>query len=312
MIDTAALRAAVAAEFAKVADYTTLSVKSFLATLSEQLGEDLAADKEVKAAIKLQLGELLAAMQDGDSDESDEDEEVIEDKPKKQGGFQKQLVLSEELAAFLNADTMARTEIVKQMWVYFKEKELQNPKDKREILLDEPLQKIFKVKKFTMFSMNKHITKHAWVPEVQDEYESSDEEMEEDEDGGEAPVKVKSEKKKTVAKKAKVAVKKEAGGKAKKEKDPNAKKPRQPMYHLSETLAAVVGTNELSRPQITKELWVYIRAKNLQNPSNKSQINCDEKLKKVMGGEEMVTMFSMNKYTSAHIGEKSGNLYDPN
>ena len=78
-----------------------------------------------------------------------------EEKPKKKGGYQAQLQLSEEFGAFLGAETMSRTEIVKQMWVYFKEKDLQNPKDRRQILLDEPRQAIFKVKKFTMFSMNK-------------------------------------------------------------------------------------------------------------------------------------------------------------
>jgi chromatin remodeling complex protein RSC6 len=35
---------------------------------------------------------------------------------------------------------------------------LQNPKDKRQILLDEKLVAIFKIKKFTMFSMHKYLT----------------------------------------------------------------------------------------------------------------------------------------------------------
>ncbi len=38
-----------------------------------------------------------------------------------------------------------------------KEKELQNPKDKREILCDEVLMRIFKRGKITMFSMNKFL-----------------------------------------------------------------------------------------------------------------------------------------------------------
>jgi upstream activation factor subunit UAF30 len=123
-------------------------------------------------------------------------------------------VLSSELAAFLDRDTMARTEIVKKMWEYFKAKELQNPKDKREILLDEPLRAIFKVKKFTMFSMNKHITKHAWTPEE--------------------PLPSPKKARPAAKKKAQAKVKSEGGAekggkKAKKEKDPNARKAKQPM-----------------------------------------------------------------------------------
>jgi len=37
---------------------------------------------------------------------------------------------------------------------------LQNPKDKREILADDKLAKIFGKKKASMFEMNKHISAH--------------------------------------------------------------------------------------------------------------------------------------------------------
>ena len=57
---------------------------------------------------------------------------------------------------------------------------------------------------------------------------------------------------------------------------------------------------------------MYIKAHGLQNPSNKTEIICDDKLKAVMGGLDMVTMFSMTKYVGAHMLEKSGNSYDPN
>lgn len=50
------------------------------------------------------------------------------------------------------------------MWTYIKEKELQNPKDKREILLDEPLQRVLKANKCTIFSINKLIAAHLTKP----------------------------------------------------------------------------------------------------------------------------------------------------
>ena len=80
-------------------------------------------------------------------------------------------------------------------------------------------------------------------------------------------------------------------------------------YQLSPELARVVGRQILPRPKVTKFLWVYIREHNLQNPKDKREILCDAKLKLVMGGEERVTMFSMNKYISAHLLEKLDSSY---
>eukprot|EP00943_MAST-04B_sp_MAST-4B-sp1_P002059 g2059.t1 len=71
---------------------------------------------------------------------------------------------------------------------------------------------------------------------------------------------------------------------------------------LSNDLSAVcAGATKLSRSQVVKALWIYIKANNLQNPKNKREIICDKKFKKVMDGNEKVTMFSMNKYIGAHL-----------
>lgn len=50
------------------------------------------------------------------------------------------------------------------IWQYIKEHDLQNPKDRREILCDEKMEPIFG-KKMTMFSMNKLLTKHLFNPD---------------------------------------------------------------------------------------------------------------------------------------------------
>jgi upstream activation factor subunit UAF30 len=52
--------------------------------------------------------------------------------------------------------------VTSKIWAYVKENNLQNPSDKREILLDEALKKVFKVNKVTMFSMNKYLVKHIY------------------------------------------------------------------------------------------------------------------------------------------------------
>ena len=40
--------------------------------------------------------------------------------------------------------------------------------------------------------------------------------------------------------------------------------------------------------QLVKQLWVYIRANELQNPECKRDIICDAKLKKIFNGESQV------------------------
>ncbi|KAJ3049153.1 hypothetical protein HK097_009818 [Rhizophlyctis rosea] len=69
---------------------------------------------------------------------------------------------------------------------------------------------------------------------------------------------------------------------------------------LSPELAAVVGTDQLGRPQTVKAIWDYIKANNLQNPSDKRTILCDEKLQRVFG-QPSVTMFQMNKLLTPHF-----------
>ncbi len=68
-----------------------------------------------------------------------------------------------------------------------------------------------------------------------------------------------------------------------------------------EVLAKVVGATPLSRADVTKKLWDYIKAKNLQDPKNKRMINADEVLKAVFGGKAQVSMFEMTSLVNKHI-----------
>ena len=68
----------------------------------------------------------------------------------------------------------------------------------------------------------------------------------------------------------------------------------------SATLAVVVGSEPLPRTEVTKRLWDYIKAHNLQNPANKRNILCDASLKAVMGKDE-VTMFEMTGLVGKHL-----------
>ncbi|KAF8622750.1 hypothetical protein AX15_006840 [Amanita polypyramis BW_CC] len=71
-------------------------------------------------------------------------------------------------------------------------------------------------------------------------------------------------------------------------------------FMLSEPLAKVLGTEKLSRPQVVKQLWAYIKEKELQNPQNRREILLDDNLKAVFGGEK-IGMFSMNKVLGNHL-----------
>ncbi len=74
-----------------------------------------------------------------------------------------------------------------------------------------------------------------------------------------------------------------------------------PAQKLSPELAAVVGKPELSRSEVTKELWVYIKEHNLQDPKNRRLIVPDEKLAKIFGNSEPLDMFKLAGVLSKHL-----------
>lgn len=71
--------------------------------------------------------------------------------------------------------------------------------------------------------------------------------------------------------------------------------------NVSSELAAVVGVGPMPRSEVVKKLWEYIKKHNLQDQSNKRNINADEKLKKVFDGRGTVNMFEMTKLVSKHL-----------
>jgi upstream activation factor subunit UAF30 len=70
---------------------------------------------------------------------------------------------------------------------------------------------------------------------------------------------------------------------------------------ISSDLAVVVGPGPMPRSEVVKKLWEYIKKNNLQDQTNKRNINADENLKKVFGGKETVNMFEMTKLVSKHL-----------
>ncbi|MGG5808699.1 SWIB/MDM2 domain-containing protein [Falsiroseomonas sp. CW058] len=79
---------------------------------------------------------------------------------KKPNALQQPLQPSPQLAEVVGSAPLPRGEVVSKVWTYIKERNLQNPENKREILADEALKKVFGKDKVTMFEMNKHLAAH--------------------------------------------------------------------------------------------------------------------------------------------------------
>mmetsp|Transcript_8548 Transcript_8548/g.13104 ORF Transcript_8548/g.13104 Transcript_8548/m.13104 type:complete len:313 (-) Transcript_8548:73-1011(-) len=264
-------------------DLDETSPKKFIALLSKELGGiDLTRKKKF---IKETVRKVIESIQDEEesSEEEAQSEEEEEPKPRKRkggGGLAAVKEISRALANLLGkGKEMARTEVVKELWNYIREHELQDPTDKRKINLDENMQEVFGTETFTMFSMNKYVSAHIHPFK---------------------PVDLTPKE----PKKRKAKQKKGKNG------DKKARKSgTQAPYQLSPELTRVVGKGILPRPQVTQALWAYIRENSLQNPEDKREILCDTKLKAVMGGKNKVTMFTMNKYITPHMLEKLDKSY---
>ena len=165
-------------------------------------------------------------------------------KPGSKGGLNTQKMISKPLADMLYAKEtyLSRPEIVKKLWTYIKENDLQNPDDRREILLDEHMQQCFGVAMFTSFSMNTYISCHIHpfksIADVEEESAEKKRKKAEDESN-------------------------DNGGSTRK-KSKNKKKGSQPPYRLSPEMSYIAGTDILPRPQVTQALWAYIKKHGLQ------------------------------------------------
>ena len=78
----------------------------------------------------------------------------------KPNALQQPLKPSADLAAIVGDKPLPRGEVVSKVWEHIKKHNLQNPANKREIVADDKLKKIFGKDKCSMFEMNKHLAAH--------------------------------------------------------------------------------------------------------------------------------------------------------
>ena len=64
--------------------------------------------------------------------------------------------------------------------------------------------------------------------------------------------------------------------------------------------AVIGGTQPLTRAEITKRVWDYIRSNGLQDAANRRTINADAKLRPVFG-KDQVTMFELPRAINSHV-----------
>ncbi len=73
----------------------------------------------------------------------------------------KPLTLDSQLEAVVGSGPMPRTEVVKKLWAYIKQHNLQNPANKRNILANDKLKPLFDGKgEVSMFEMTKLVSGH--------------------------------------------------------------------------------------------------------------------------------------------------------
>lgn len=99
------------------------------------------------------------------SDDDGGDTDGSADKPVRNTGFHKPLNLSPALSELLGETSLSRPQTTKKIWEYIKDRELQDPSDRRQIRCDERMRAVFKVDRVHMFTMTKLLNQQMYNPE---------------------------------------------------------------------------------------------------------------------------------------------------
>ncbi|XP_009137258.1 uncharacterized protein LOC103861307 [Brassica rapa] len=188
------------------------------------------------------------------------------------GGLNKVCRVSPELEVVVGEPALPRTEIVRQLWAYIRKNNLQDPSNKRKIICDDALRVVFETDCTDMFKMNKLLAKHI-LP------------LDPSKDSGQAKrakaeVETKTETTEPVSSTSAVA--------------------------LSEPLAKFFGTGEteMTEEAIIRRVWEYIKLNNLEDPANPMAIQCDEKLRDLLGCES-ISAVGINEMLRRHMYKPS-------
>ncbi|XP_059282123.1 upstream activation factor subunit UAF30-like isoform X2 [Lycium ferocissimum] len=312
-------------EFLSTSDLTTTTTATVRRKLEEDFGIDLSDKKGfIREQVDLYLetqfqidnenndeennddGQVKSEVSD---EEEEEEEEVVvkvkrrsskkkavkknENVKRKAGGFTKVCSLSPQLQKFTGEAELARTEVVKRMWNYIRENNLQDPSNRRNINCDDTLRELFDVDTIDMFQMNKALAKHIWAL-----------------DSDASTITTSGSVNSTAKEKSSTSTTKKKRQKQEEDEDsdePKRKEKRQNSgilapIKLSDALIKFLGTgeSELPRSNVVKKIWEYIKQNDLQDPSDKRKIICDEKLKELFHVDTFLG-FGVMKLLTAHF-----------
>jgi len=79
--------------------------------------------------------------------------ERVKREPSQNNPFNKDMHLSLPLQQLIKKETCSRPQVVKLLWQYIKANNLQDPKDKRQIICDDQMMSVFNRKSISMFTM---------------------------------------------------------------------------------------------------------------------------------------------------------------
>ena len=65
-------------------------------------------------------------------------------------------------------------------------------------------------------------------------------------------------------------------------------------------MRSITNKLQLSRPQTVKKIWEYVKERDLQDPTDKRQIRCDDAMRAVFK-QDRVHMFTMNKILNQNL-----------
>ncbi|XP_074571284.1 uncharacterized protein LOC141827853 [Curcuma longa] len=187
------------------------------------------------------------------------------------GGLNKVCGVSPELQPIVGEAAMSRTEIVKQLWAYIRKNNLQDPNNKRKIICNDELRRVFETDSTDMFKMNKLLAKHILpldcaketAPEIK---------------------RLKAE-----------------------ETTPEVSEPGSDGYPLSisDALANFFGCEdrEMLQSDALSRVWDYIKSNQLEDHTN-MVITCDTKLEELFGCKSL-TVAGVTDMLANHLLKKS-------
>jgi chromatin remodeling complex protein RSC6 len=257
------------------------------------------------------------------SQENDDDTATYRESPLRFTGLMAPVMLAPELATVCGGqDILPRPWIAKQLHAYVREHELRDPSQGMRFRPDAALAKLFPDRdSVSFFEMNKlleqHIRKESQcAPEEQARIQAWRQEWE---------AKGLTQRRKIPAKRARVRAGRQhlkekalgasfsplSGGSQSTQDSHRSSTPStgkrkasglaQPLQ-VSEALSDICGgARILSRCEVVRLLWEYIKKQQLQDPNDRKVIQCDAKLQRVFDGETRVTAFGMNRFLGKHL-----------